>query len=220
MKKGVLLAIALSLLSFTTTTAVELGSMSFGFHFSPAVEMQGERRVWDLSMSFGVTIDVDQSNEFEFLVIMDSSPTSLGTSISYRLSPTEPFVVGAGLTSLWAFDSDWKLVGPVIGSFVHATACGNISLDLHGAAGTSFPLVTLAPGTDGWEMLPLVELPSLFLSVEGTVADQLALQGRVTLQPVIVDTTQFEHPLGRITDDLLILPTFSTFVRFSPQLEE
>jgi len=216
MKKGILLAILLFLLSFTQTVAVELGPMSFGFHFSPAVDTEGGRRPWDLSLSFGVIARLDQSNEIEFLVIMDSSPTSLGTSISYCLSPAEPFVVGAGLNALWAFDSDWKLVGPVIGAFVHAAASGNISPDLHGAAGTSFPLVTLAPGTDGWEMLPLVELPSLFLSAEGTVADQLALQGRVTLQPVIVDTTQFEQPLGRITDDLLILPTFSTFVRFSP----
>ena len=216
MKKGILLAILLFFLSFTPTVAVELESMSLGFHFSPAVDTEGGSRPWDLSLSFGVITRLDQSNEIEFLVIMDSSPTSLGTSISYCLSPAEPFVVGAGLTSLWAFDSDWKLVGPVIGSFVHAAASGNISPDLHGAAGTSFPLVTLAPGTDGWEMLPLVELPSLFLSAEGAVADQLALQGRVTLQPVIVDTTQFEQPLGRITDDLLILPTFSTFVRFSP----
>ncbi len=216
MKKGILLAILLSLLSSATTAAVELGSTSFGFHFSPAVDTEGGRRPWDLSLSFGVIARLDQSNKIEFLVIMDSSPTSLGTSVSYCLSPTEPFVVGAGLTSLWAFDNDWTLIGPIIGSFVHAAASGNISPDLHGAAGMSFPLVTLAPGTDGWEMLPLVELPSLFLSVEGAVADQLALQGRITLQPVIVDTTQFEHPLGRITEDLLILPTFSTYVRILP----
>ena len=213
MKKAVLLAISFSLFAFATTTAVELGSVSLGFHFSPAVEMEGDRRAWDLSLSLGATARLDQSNEIEFLVIMDSSPTSLGTSISYRLSPAEPFVVGAGLTSLWAFDSDWALIGPIIGSFVHGVARGNVSPSVWGEAGTSLPLVTLARGTDGWEMIPLVELPSLSLSVESAVADQLALRGRVTLQPVIVDTTQFEHPLGRITDDLLILPTFSTFVR-------
>ena len=213
MKKITLFAVLLSLLLSTNAAAVELGSVLLGFHFNPAVEMQGGRRLWDLSMSFGVTIDVDQSNGLEFLVIMDSSPTSLGTSLSYHRIVTDPLVVGGGFTMLWAFDNNWKLIGPIIGSFAHVAARGNPSPSLRSEAGISFPLLTLSRSADDdWEMLPLVELPSLSLSVESDAIEQLAFQGRLTLQPVIVDTTQLKQPLGRINDALLVVPTFSTFL--------
>jgi len=214
MKKATLLAVLLSLLVSANAAAVELGSILIGFHFNPAVEMQGGRRLWDLSMSFGVTIDVDPLNELELLAIIDSSPTSLGTSLSYRRSIADPLVVGGGFNMLWAFDNNWKLIGPIIGSFALVAAGGNPSPSLRSEAELSFPLLTLSRSADdGWEMLPLVELPSISLSVESDVIEQLAFQGRLTLQPVIVDTTQLEQPLGRINDTLLVVPTFSAFLR-------
>jgi len=214
MKKGILLAVLLFLLLSASVASVELGSVVLGFHFNPAVEMQDGRRLWDLSMSFGLTIHMDPSSELEFLVIMDSSPTSLGTSLSYTHTFSDPLAAGGGLNMLWAFDNDWRLIGPIIGSFAHVATSGRPAPNLHGEAGISFPLLTLSRRADnGWEMLPLAELPSLSLCVEGDLIEQLACQGRLTLQPVIVDTTQLNRPLGRINETLLVVPTFSAFLR-------
>ena len=214
MNKVALLVVLLSFFLSASAAAVEVGSVLLGFHYNPAVEMQGGRRLWDLSMSLGVTVNVDPANEFEFLVIMDSSPTSLGTSLSYGRDANESLVVGGGLNMLWAFDNDWTLIGPIIGSFAHVIALGNPSPSLRSEAGISFPLLTLSRSIDdGWEILPLVELPSLSLCIESDIIEQLAFRGRLTLQPVIVDTTRLRQPLGRINDTLLVVPTFSTFLR-------
>jgi hypothetical protein len=38
----------------------------------------------------------------------------------------------------------------------------------------------------------------------------------LTLQPVLVDATAFTDPIGRLTDNILVLPTISAYQRYFP----
>jgi len=64
--------------------------------------------------------------------------------------------------------------------------------------------------------VPLAELPSLAVAADIRLAETGFLKLQMTIQPVITDTTILDHPFGRITDDLLVLPTLSALVRFEP----
>ena len=80
----------------------------------------------------------------------------------------------------------------------------------------SFPVVTFVRRLDGWDLIPLAELPSLSLAATFDVAVNGAFQAQLTLQPVIADTTLLSRPIGRVTDDLLILPSLSGFALYAP----
>jgi len=216
MKKVFLVAAAASLLIVPVVNAVDLGSISLGFHLNPALETEDGRRSWGLSLSLGVGATVGPSSSVEVVVLVDSAPSSLGMTFSYSQDLTGPFTVGAGLNMFWRFETEETLVRTVLGGFAHAAARTALFADFAGEAGLSFPLVTFARQIGGWEILPLAELPALHLYGEWQAIPAAAIQGRLTLQPVIIDTTRFEDPIGRITDDLLVLPTCSAFFRYLP----
>jgi len=216
MNKALLVASVALLFAAPIANAVELGAISLGFHLNPALEAQDGQRAWGLSLSLGVDVRVGASSSVELLVVVDSAPSSLGSTLLYRRDLANPFSVGAGLNMFWMFERDQTLVRSVISSFAHATARTALFSDFAGEAGLSFPLIAFARQMTGWEILPLAELPAVHLAAEWRGFGDSALQGRLTLQPVIIDTTQFEDPIGRLTDDLLVLPTYSAFLRFVP----
>ena len=216
MKKALLVALAALLLVAAAVNAVELGSISLGFHLNPALEAEDSQRAWGLSLSLGVSVTVGMLSSVELVMVVDSLPSSLGATFLYLRDLTDPFTVGAGLNMFWRFETEETLVRTVIGGFAHASARTNLFADLVGEAGLSFPLITFARQIAGWEILPLAELPAIHLAGEWQALASAAIQGRLTLQPVIIDTTQFEDPIGRISDDLLVLPTYSVFLRFVP----
>ena len=216
MKKAFLVAAAALLLTVPAMNAVELGSISLGFHLNPSLETEDGRRSWGLSLSLGAGATVGASSSVEVVVLVDSAPSSLGMTFSYSQDLTGPFTVGAGLNMFWRFETEETIVRTVLGGFAHASARTALFADFAGEAGLSFPLVTFARQIGGWEILPLAELPALHLYGEWQGIPTAAIQGRLTLQPVIIDTTQFEDPIGRITDDLLVLPTYSAFFRYLP----
>lgn len=216
MRKALLAAAATLLLVVPVANAVELGSVSLGFHLNPALEAEDGQRSWGLSLSLGVEVIVGAASSVEVLALVDSAPSSLGTTFLYHRDLADPFTVGAGLNMFWRFEAEETLVRTVISSFAHATARTELFTDFIGEAGLSFPLITFARWIEGWEVLPLAELPAVHLAAEWQVFRGAGVQGRATLQPVIVDTTVYEDPIGRITDDLLILPTYSAFVRYLP----
>jgi hypothetical protein len=216
MNKALLVAAAALLLVVPAVNAVELGTISLGFHLNPALEVEDGPRTWDLSLSLSVGAKVGTSSSVELVLVVDSGPSSLGATFSYYRHLTDPFTVGAGLNMFWRFETEETLVRTVISSFAHASARTNLFTDFVGEAGLSFPLMTFARQTTGWEILPLAELPAIHLAGEWQAFASAALQGRLTLQPVIIDTTQFEDPIGRISEDLLVLPTYSAFLRFMP----
>ena len=213
MRKALLVASIVLLLVVPTVTAVELDSISLGFHLNPAVE---GRRAWGLALSLGVKTRVGSASSVEVLVLVDSGPSSLGATFLYHRDLADPFTVGAGLNMFWMFKSEETLVRTVISSFAHASVRGDLFSDFLGEAGVSFPLVTFARQVAGWEILPLAELPALHLAGGWSGLPGSAIEARMTLQPVIIDTTLFESPIGRISDDLLILPTYSAFLRYVP----
>ncbi len=215
MKKAFLVAAAL-LLIVPVTNAVELRSISLGFHLSPALESKNGQRSWGLSLSLGAGATVGPSSYVEVVALVDSAPSSLGVTLSCSRDLTNPFTVGAGLNMFWQFETEETLVRTVIGGYAHASARTALFADFTGEAGLSFPLITFARQIGGWEILPLAELPAIHLYGEWHAFATAAVQGRLTLQPVIIDTTQFEDPIGRITDDLLVLPTYSVFLRYLP----
>jgi len=180
------------------------------------LDVDDGRRAWDLSISAGVRFDVGGSSSFELSAVVDSILSSLGATFSYAQALTEPFTIGAGLNILWRFETEDTLVQTVTGSFAHLAARQPLLADLTGEAGLSLPLVSFARGGEGWKILPLAELPAVHLAGEWNGWPASVIQGRITMQPVILDTTVFENPIGRINDSLLVIPTYSTFVRFAP----
>jgi hypothetical protein len=216
MRKAVLVALAASLFIVYAAGGVELGPVSLGFHLTPAVQAADGQRAWGLSLSFGATAVVGASSSVEITLVVDSIPSSLGATFLYLRDISSPFTVGAGLNVFWRFESEAMLVRSVIGGFAHASARTSLLADFTGEAGVSFPLITLAREINGWEILPLAELPAVHLITEWQGVASVAVQGRLTLQPVVADTTLLNDPVGRISDDLLVLPTYSVFLRILP----
>jgi hypothetical protein len=200
-----------------TVSAVQLESLSLGFHVIPSVGRVDGRRLLDLTLSFGGTLSLDSENSIDIMAMIDSGPTSLGTSVQFNHRITDPLNAGAGFTMLWPFSDDLKLQWPIMGTYAHASARTYIYPEWWIEAAMSFPLLTLANQPDGWKLLPLAELPSLYLATDIQLVDRASLQPRLTFQPVIMDTTLLDRPLGRISDDLLILTMGSVFLRYLQQ---
>ena len=215
MKGGIMRKTFLCLFSLLCfgTLAAQAGvfqSVELGFHITPDVEVYGDRRGWDLSLSFGTTLAVSESGQLELLALLDSRLTTLGASVEYLHALPEPFSAGVGLTVLWPFASETRLLLPVIGSYITATA--ESDSEVRGFAEISSSLVTVGKRSDGWDILPPTELPTISFGLGTNVAEDIGIRGLVTLQPVIVDTTQLIDPIGRISNRLLIIPTFSTVI--------
>ena len=211
-RRAALLTVLISLASLVSAFAVELGPISLGIHVTPSVERTEERRTWDAVFSLSAVADLTEHSSLEMLIITDSGLTGLGTGVSYRHALTEPFSVGAGLSILWQFEE--KLLHPIIGTFALAGVEDAMQSGLSGRAELSFPLLTLARQFGGWEVLPLAELPTVILHGNLDLGNRGGVEARVTLQPVIVETTILTNPLGVISDDLLIVPTLSGFIRY------
>jgi len=214
--KKVLLVASAALLLVPSVNAVELGSVALGFHLNPALEAVDGHRAWGLSLSLGASVFVGPASSVELVLLVDSLPSSLGATFIYRSDLADPFTVGAGLTMLWSFETEETLVRTVINSFAHASARTELLAHVIGEVGLSFPLVTFARQIEGWEILPLAELPSVHLAGEWQGFSSAGIQGRVTLQPVVIDTSLFEDPIGRIGNHILVLPTYSVFLRYLP----
>jgi len=212
-KNAVYVTLACILLSSSLVSAVQLESFSLGFHLIPSVEQVEGRRPWDITLSLGATLELDSENSIALMAIVDSGPSSLGTSAQFNHRITDPLNAGFGFTVLWPFSEELKLQWPILGTFAHAAARTYFYPEFWAEASISFPLLTMANQLDGWKLLPLSELPTLYLAADVHLAGNASLQPRVTFQPVITDTTVLEHPIGRISDDLLILPMGSIFLR-------
>jgi hypothetical protein len=197
-------------------SAARLESLSLGFHVIPSVERVEDRRVLDLTLSFGGTLRLDADNSIDLMVMMDSAPSSLGTSAQFNYQITDPFEAGFGITVLWPFSEDLILQWPILGTYAHAAGRTHFASASWAEAAVSFPLLTLANQLDGWTLLPLAELPTVFLSADIRLAEQASIQPRLTFQPVIIDTTVLDHPLGRVSDDLLILTMGSIYLQYLP----
>ena len=214
MKNAVTVALAFILLCSSLVSAVQLESLSLGFHLIPSVERVEGRRLLDMALSFGATLGLDSENSVELMAIVDSGLSSLGTSAQFNHRVTDPLKAGLGFTVLWPFSEELELRWPILGIYAHALGRTHLfDSEFWFEAAISFPLLTLANQLDGWKLLPLSELPTLSLAADVQLADQASLQPRVTFQPVITDTTVLESPIGRISDDLLILPMGSVFLR-------
>ena len=213
-RRAALLTVLLLLSPLVSSFAVELGPISLGIHVTPSVERTGEDRPWDAVFSLSAVADLNGRGNLEMMVITDSGLTGLGTGVTYRRSLTDPFGVGAGMLVLWQFEE--KLLHPIIGTFALAGVGDELRNGLAGRAELSFPLLTLARQFGGWEILPLAELPTIILQGNLDLGNRGGVEARVTLQPVIVDTSMLTNPTGVITDDLLIVPTLSGFVRYLP----
>ena len=218
MKRRRLLAVlilAVGLPAASAANGAELGPIFFGFHLIPAVEADDAGRAWDLSLSIGLGATFDASNTMEIHLLTDSHLTSLGATALYDGRLTERLDAGVGLTVLWPFDEAQRLLRPLVEGFAHATFHPSLSATVEGELSLAFPVVTLVQ-VDGWKLLPLAELPSVSVAAMFDIAENGALQAQMTLQPVITDTTQLERPIGRLTDDLLVLPSFSGYALYAP----
>ena len=210
---GIVALICLFLCS-STALAVQMELFSLGFHFIPSVEPVEGRRVFDLALSFGGTIRLDSENTIDLIAMVDSAPSSLGTSAQFNHQITDPLKAGFGFTVLWPFSQDLKLQLPILGTYACASVRTYFYPVLWAETAASFPLLTLANQLDGWKLLPLSELPTVHLAADVKLADHASIQPRLTFQPVITDTTVLDHPLGRGSDDLLIIPMGSVFLRY------
>jgi len=214
MKNVVIMVFAGLLLCSSLVSAVQLDSVSLGFHLIPALERAEGSRLLDVSLSLGATLGLDSESSIDLMAIVDSGPSSLGTSAQFNHRITDPLNAGFGFSVLWLFSQDAKLQWPILSAFAHAAARARFSPEFWAEAAISFPLVTLANPQDGWKLLPLSELPALQLAVDLRLAEQASLQAQATFLPVIADTTVLENPIGRISDDLLVIPTGSIFLRY------
>ncbi|MGB2983801.1 MAG: hypothetical protein WBC63_08095 [Candidatus Bipolaricaulia bacterium] len=216
MKKRLLFAVIVLALASSAAVGVEFGPISLGFHFIPAVEAGEGNRNWDVSFSFGVGLTLDDANGFEVHALTDSHLTSFGLTALYNGRIADRMTGGVGLTVLWPFDEAQRLLKPLLEAFAHAEATTPLGPIFRGELAVSFPLLTIAERMEGWAFIPLAELPSLAVAGEFNFADDAVFQGQFTLQPVITDTTQLERPIGRLSDNLLVLPLVSGFMRYMP----
>ncbi len=216
MRKALLAALGVALAGGIAGEAAGLGPVALGFHLIPAIERSDGHRVWDLSLSLGVTVILDAADSLEFTAIIDSAPTALGTTVTYHRSVTDVVSLGVGATALWPITSEAVVQTPLFESFARASAHGNVVPSLSLEAAASLPFLTVAKAGERWSIIPLAELPSLALGGDIRLAARGSLMAKLTLQPVITDTTMLNEPFGRVTDDLLILPMFSAFTRYVP----
>lgn len=215
MKKILCIVATIILLSPALVSAVVLESVSLGFHFIPSVEPVNGHRILDMTLSIGGSLRLDAKNSVEFMAMVDSGPSSLGTSAELAHRITDPLEAGVGLTILWPFSEESTLQWPILGTYAHAAGRAYLFRPQFWVeAAVSFPLLTLANQVGEWKLLPLAELPTLSLAADVKLASHASIQPRVTLQPVIVDTTLLVDPIGKISDDLLILPMTSVFLRY------
>lgn len=214
MKTAGIVALICLFLCSSGALAVQIDSFSLGFHFIPSVEPVEGRRVLDMTMSFGGTLRLDSESTIDLMAITDSGLSSFGVSAQFVHQITDPLKAGFGVTVLWPFSQEFKLEWPILGTYAHASARTYFYPEFWAEMAASFPLLTLANQADGWKLLPLSELPTVHLAADVKLLDAVSLQPRLTFQPVITDTTVLEQPLGRISDDLLIIPMGSIFLRY------
>lgn len=214
MKTVAIVTLACLLLCSLFVSAVQLESLTLGFHLIPSVERVEGKRLLDVTLSFGATLELDSENSIDLLVMVDSGPSNIGTSAQFNHRITDPLKAGFGFSVLWPFSEEFGLEWPILGTYAHALARTNFRPEFGAEASISFPLLTLANQLDGWKLLPLFELPTLHFAADIQLSNQASLQPRVTFQPVITDTTMLENPIGRISDDLLILPMGSIFLQY------
>jgi hypothetical protein len=195
---------------------VDFGPLTVGVHLIPAVEGSDEGRNWDMSLSLGMGLTLDEWNRFEVHALTDSHLTSLGLTALYFGGLSESLSAGAGLTVLWPLGENQQLLKPVLEAFAHGTAEFRIGPVASGDVGVSFPLVAVAYRIDRWDVIALAELPSLSASVDAKLEADTFFRSQLTLQPVVIDTTVLERPIGRIGENLLVLPTISNYLRFLP----
>lgn len=216
MKRVLWVTLAALLATSGLTAAFGLDSVSLGIHLTPSIERILERRSWDLSLSISGIVALNATNSVECTVVVDSTPTTLGTIAEYRCDATAHFSVGAGVAVLWPFARDQSLQAPILESFARARVHGALLPSLRGDLGISLPVVTIAHSGTAWRIMPLASLPALAAGLTLVPTSSAELEARLTLQPVIVDTTAFDDPIGRLTDDLLVLPTGSIYLRYFP----
>lgn len=210
---GITALIILTLCSFAVS-AVTLESLSLGFHMIPSVEQVDGRRLLDLTLSIGGTLELDSENRIELMAMIDSGPTSIGTSAQFDHLVTDRLTSGFGFTILWPFSEDLGMQWPILGTYAHAAGKTYFYPELWAQAAISFPLLTLINQVGEWQLLPVAELPSLYVAADVRLVDQASIQPRITFQPVITDTTVLNKPFGRVSDDLLILSMGSVFLRY------
>ncbi len=216
MRKMLLAAVCLLALAGLAGRGAGFGPIGLGFHLSPSVETQEGQRAWDLSLSLGVTFALDEANAVEFLGIVDSGPTALGTTLTFRSELTDHASLGGGVTALWPIMDGTNVRTPLFGSFIVASLHDAVGGGLSTEASASLPFLTVAKRTDRWAIFPLAELPSVAIAADIRLNQRGFLELQATFQPVITDTTTLVDPIGRVTDDLLILPMFSAFTKYVP----
>lgn len=217
MTRVLLSLLLLSIVVGSSASAIDLASVSLGFHLIPALEAPGGERLWDLSLSFGVGVRLTPVDRVDVSAMIDSKPSALGTTVSYTRSVTSGFSAGGGLTALWPFAGEATLLCPLFEAFAHADVRGDVGTAVAAGAGLSFPLVSVARLDDGnWDAMPLAELPSLALFARIRLVEYGFLDTELTFQPVVTDVGALENPIGRVTDHLLILPMISALVDFAP----
>lgn len=215
MRNTVWLALAGLLLCSSSGFAVQLDSISIGFHVIPSIERADDAdRTMDLSLSIGANLLLDSENSIDLIALLDSAPSSLGTSAQFNHRVTDPLKTGIGVTVLWPFMADEGLQWPILSTYAHAVGRTYFYPEFWGELGVSFPLLTLANQAGAWSLLPLSELPTFYVAGDVRVVQEASVQARLTFQPVLVDTTSFEHPLGRISDELLVISMGSVFLRY------
>lgn len=193
--------------------ATQVDSISVGFHIIPAVERPPSGARVDLSVSFGLSFRLGSRNHLELLALVDSEPSSVGTSLRLLHQATESLRTGLGMSVFWPISQDLQLGSPILGTFAHASNQSPLMTNVSADAGISFQLLTLAPFDGRWTLLPLAELPALSLSLNLQASDLVIIQPRITVQPLLIDTRLLESPWGRVSDHLLLVTTGSLFVR-------
>lgn len=217
MKRAIPLAALAIVLSSAAIQAVNLGPLTIGVHIIPSVEEPvGEDRNWDMSLSIGVGLTLDEANRFELHALTDSHLTSLGFTAQYFGRVSDRMNAGAGLTILWPLGEGQQLLRPLLEAFAHGESEYQLGPILRGSIGFAFPLVAAAYRLDAWDVIALADLPSLTLAGDVDLESDTFFRGKLTLQPVVTDTTLLERPMGRISDRLLVLPTVSGYLRFLP----
>jgi len=197
------------LLASGSAVSLEVAELRFSTTLWPALEQIEETRPWHVGFSTSLALNV--SPEDQVVIVLSSDVHLASPSITARYCRTiaGQFTAGGGLTVTLFPQSDG--VGPRIDLFASGSAF-HAATRLRTEAEAILPILFIWHDAAGWTTQAALALPSLTLSGAARLADQAWVGGRLSLRPMLMDTTVLENPVGRITSNLLLLPGFSGFL--------
>lgn len=194
---------------------LDLEMIKFSIALAPPLDQGAQSPSWSVAFAFGAGWRVAEGSLLEVSLASDAELRTPSATVLFRQALEEPFRLGVGTAVHWF--PGRENYGPVVAVLMSAGVETPGGSAVTAGAETYFSPLTFSLDSGGWSASLVAGLIPAF-SVYGEIeaADHARAGARLTLQPLMLDTTQFARPVGRITDHLLLVPTFSGNLQYLP----